>query len=241
MLLILIGVLLLVFSVMIPVYADESDLGLNVVYKNPETGYVIVIEDDEDLLTDNEEKALISDMMPITEYGNAAFVSCYSTDKTTAKYANDWSYGRFGNESGTAFVIDMYNRIIQIASAGDVYKVITKGYANTITDNIYRLASKGDYYGCASSAYQQEYTLLEGGRISRPMKHITNLLVALTLAIIINYLFARYQRRLVESPAKHVFDTMTYSTLASSVISSKKIKTVTYDYSDDDDDGGFFI
>lgn len=222
------------------VYADELDSGSGVVYKNPETGYVIVIEDGEDLLSEQEESALVSDMMPITEYGNVAFVSCYSTEKTTARYANDWYYGRFGNENGTAFVIDMYNRIIQIASAGDVYKVITKGYANTITDNIYKFASKGDYYGCASSAYKQEYTLLEGGRISRPMKHITNLLVALTVAIILNYLFARYQRRLEESPAKHVFNTMTYSTLASSVISKNKIKTVTYDESDlDDDDGGF--
>lgn len=224
----------------VKVYADELDSGSGVVYKNPETGYVIVIEDGEDLLSEQEEIALASDMMPITEYGNVAFVSCYSTNKTTAKFANDWYYGRFGNDSGTAFVIDMYNRIIQIASAGDVYKVITKGYANTISDNIYKFASKGDYYGCASSAYKQEYTLLEGGRISRPMKHITNVLVALTVAIILNYLFARYQRRLEESPAKHVFNTMTYSTLASSIISKQKIKTVTYDESDlDDDDGGF--
>ncbi len=217
-------------------YADDGAR-----YTNPETGYIVVIEDEEDLLTDSEEANLVEDMKPITEYGNVAFVSCYQVDKSTAKYANDWYYERFGNDSGTAFVIDMYNRIIQITSAGDVYKVITKGYANTITDNIYTYATKGDYYECAANAFSQEFTLLEGGRVARPMKHITNFLVAITVALIANYILARYQRHYEESPEKHVFNTTTVSTLTSAVVSKRVLDTITYEEVDIDSGGGSYF
>ena len=56
----------------LPARADGSFF----VYTNPQTGYSIYIEDGEDLLTDSEETALIEDMKPITEFGNAGFVSC---------------------------------------------------------------------------------------------------------------------------------------------------------------------
>ena len=42
-------------------------------YTNPDTNYQIVIIDDLDLLTDEEEKMLVEDMKPVTAYGNAAF------------------------------------------------------------------------------------------------------------------------------------------------------------------------
>lgn len=230
-------VFLLIAGVAAEVRAEEE-----ATYTNPRTGYVVVIEDQEDLLTAEEEANLIEDMIPLTEYGNVAFVSCYSTDKTTASYANDWYYSRFGNDSGTAFVIDMYNRIIQITSAGDVYKVITKGYANTITDNVYTYAKRGDYYGCVSEAYSQAFTLLEGGRIARPMKHITNILVALSVALIGNYILARYQRYSEESPERHVFVSTTVSTLRSKVKDTRLVDSITYEEVEvsSDSGGGFF-
>ena len=227
------------------VYADDSSacdlidnqgakrVNLTSVYTNPDTGFVVVIVDDEDLLTENEEKLLTQDMIPLTEYGNVAFVSCYASGTTTERYANNWYYEHFGNESGSAFVIDMYNRVIQITSAGYMYSIINKGYANTITDNIYKYATEGEYYECASNAYSQELTLMEGGRVAMPMKHITNLLVALTIALLANYLLARYQRGQQESPEAHVFNTTTFSSLSSSIVSKKKVRTVTYDDSDD--------
>ena len=49
-------------------------------------------------------------------------------------------------------------------------------------------ASAGDYYQCAASAFDQAATLLKGGHIARPMKYINNALLALILAVLINYL-----------------------------------------------------
>ena len=69
-------------------------------------------------------------------------------------------------------------------------KTITSGRCNSITDNTYIYATSGhgyDYYTCAYKTFEQVLTLLQGGKIAQPMKHICNLLLALTLAMLINY------------------------------------------------------
>ena len=74
-----------------------------------------------------------------------------------------------------------------ICSDGEIYRTITKGYANIICDNVYRHASKGRYYQCASDALSQITVLLDGGKIARPMKLITGVLLSLLLSCILNY------------------------------------------------------
>ena len=217
---------------------EESYAEERTIYTNPQTGYAVIVDDKEDLLTDAEEADLVNEMMPITEYGNVAFVSGSGSGTTAERFANDWYYSHFGNDSGTIFVIDMYNRMIQISSAGSVYNVITKGYANTITDNVYTYATRGDYYGCAVNAFRQAYTLLEGGRIARPMKHITNALVALTLAIVVTYFLARRNRKPEAAPEQQIFAATTASTLAASVTATKVIETITYEEVSSSSGGG---
>ena len=161
-----------------------------------DSGYGIYIEDDADLLSDSEEAALYYHMEPITAYGNVAFKSISANSSSTASYAKNYYYSMFGSDSGTVFLIDMDNREIYIYSNGAIYKRITKSYANTITDNVYTYASKGDYLTCASKAFDQIATLLDGGRIAQPMKYITNALIAIILAFIINFIIIKvYSRR----------------------------------------------
>ena len=81
--------------------------------------------------------------------------------------------------------------MIYIKNNGAVSKIITNAYSNTITDNIYRYASDGDYYGCASAAFSQIYTVLRGGKIAQPMRYISAALLALVIGFLINYLFLR--------------------------------------------------
>ena len=42
-------------------------------YTNPDTNYVVYMNDEYDLLSDEEESKLINEMIPLTEYGNAGF------------------------------------------------------------------------------------------------------------------------------------------------------------------------
>lgn len=166
------------------------------VYENQDTNYEVIIDDQADLLTDAEEADLLEDMKPITEYGNVAFVSISDNPyHSTETFAREFYRQYFAQNSGTVFLIDMDHRYIWIHSDGAVYKRITTSYANTITDNVYSYASDQDYYDCASNAYEQIYTLLEGGKIAQPMKYICNLLLAIILALLINFFIVMWYSR----------------------------------------------
>lgn len=156
-------------------------------YVNPETGYQVLVEDWAELLTDEQLNGLAEMMQGITVYGNAAFVTTDRNASSTENFAREYYMDRFGTDSGTVFVIDMEQRNIWIHSDGAVWKVVTTANANTVADNVYRYASRGDYYGCAAEAFKEIHALLEGERIARPMKYIGNALLAMILALLANY------------------------------------------------------
>ncbi len=156
-------------------------------YVNPDTNYRIYIEDQAELLTEDQHLELSQAMQGITAYGSAAFLTTDSNAASTESLARSYYMERFGTASGTVFVIDMDNRNIWIHSDGAVYKVITSAYADTVTDNVYRYASNGDYYGCAREAFAEICALLEGQRIAQPMKYISNALLAMILALLANF------------------------------------------------------
>ena len=60
----------IIFSLCVSASAYDGE---GTVYRNTETGYSAVILDDDDLLTDNEERQLVEYMIPITEFGDIAF------------------------------------------------------------------------------------------------------------------------------------------------------------------------
>lgn len=151
--------------------------------------FKIVIEDDANLLKADEMEKLKEDMKPLTKYGNIAFKSISENSKSASDYARDYYHNKFGTESGTLFLIDMDNRKIYIFSDGDNYKVITNSKAEIITDNIYTYASVKAYYKCASLAYSQMYTILEGGKIAEPMRHISNIVVSLVIAFFMTFIY----------------------------------------------------
>ena len=160
-------------------------------YTNPDTNYVVYMNDEYDLLSDEEESGLINEMIPLTEYGNAGFLSCENNSESTSQYSARVYSSLFGTESGTLLVIDMGQRMLYIKSNGAISEIVSNAYSNTITDNIYRYASEGDYYTCASKAFSQVFALLSGGKIAQPMRYISAALLALILGLMINYLIVR--------------------------------------------------
>lgn len=169
----------------------EENTTQAITWNNQKTGYYIRLEDDADLLNDSEKDLLAAKMQEITAYGNAAFKSISYNSSTAADFAERYYHELFGAESGTLFLIDMDNRELYLFSDGAVNKTITSAYANTITDNVYRYASDSNYYQCASMAFEQIHSLLSGHRIAQPMKYISNALLALILAALINYFIVR--------------------------------------------------
>ena len=155
--------------------------------------YMLYFRDGEDLLSGEEEKDLIQAMIPVTEYGSAAFVTSHVEQSDYMDAAKDQLHALFGDSaSSTIFMIDMNHRQLIIFSDGEINKTINRNYANSITDNVYRMAKKGDYHGCAVEVFRQIYTLLSGGKIAQPMKHITNAMLAFILSALILYFISRF-------------------------------------------------
>ncbi|MCR5331504.1 MAG: TPM domain-containing protein [Lachnospiraceae bacterium] len=177
-----------------PAVRASADDQIYQYYENPETGYGVFIHDQADLFSEEEEWALSEKMTGITAYGNVGLATTDYNSSSAESYAHNWLSRYLGTKSSVLFLIDMDNRMLQV-QANDGGKdtiggVITVSYANTITDNVYRYASDGDYYTCSSEVFSQILTLLEGGRISQPMRYICNALLALALGILICYFIA---------------------------------------------------
>ena len=102
------------------------------------------------------------------------------------------------------FLIDMRNRQIYIYSYGEPYKIITKTNAYTITDNVYEYASGEKYFECANEAFEQINMLLAGEQISRPMKHISNILLAIIFSILLNYLLMKKTSKVYDMGSKNL-------------------------------------
>ena len=100
----------------------------------------------------------------------------------------------------------MDNRQIYIQSGGRIYSTVTDAKAETITDNVYKLASRSKYYECASRVFDQIARILAGGLIPEPMKHLSNALLSIVLALLVVFIIANARTRIKNVTEAKVFD-----------------------------------
>lgn len=167
--------------------------------KNEETGFEAVIDDPAGLLGQGESGRVLEAMRPVTAYANAAFVTYEAGGSDTAsavKKAEKWGESRFGRGSDyTVFIIDMKTRRLGIYSSKSVYGLLSTAKANTITDNVYKYASRGEYADCAAEAFSQITKVMQGNKISQPMKYVSNVFIALICAILVTYMLVAGRMR----------------------------------------------
>ena len=155
----------------------------------------VIIDDQADLLTAEEESKLQADYAGILEYMDVAFVSRDVVSGSTESYARSYVNGNFGSGPASIFFIDMDNREIYIFSNAAGLRILNKADARAITDNIYKLASAGNYYGCADQAFSQMLAKCRGEKLARPVKHITNAMIAVLFGILLNYFVVAWSRK----------------------------------------------
>ncbi|MGN0317584.1 MAG: TPM domain-containing protein [Lachnospira sp.] len=176
-------------------------------YENPDNGYVVVIEDDADLFTPEEEKELGEFLEEVTQYGNVAVKTITHNEYSAKKYGNMYFDQLFGpHADGTILLIDMDNREIVLTSEGRVKKAVSSSSANSIMDNVYSYASSGEYYRCSVKTFEQVLNLLNGEKIARPMKYICNIFLAVICAVLINYWIVRKYSKEFAPEAKELLD-----------------------------------
>ena len=152
------------------------------------------IDDKAELLTADEAARLEDSVAGLAQYADAAFVTTSTNSSSTEQFAHTYVNGHFGSGPAVIFVIDMANREIYVYANQEALKTLSRADSRAIADNVYRLASAGDYLGCATKAFDQIRVKFEGGRIARPVKHITNLLIALVLGTLVNFFAALSSR-----------------------------------------------
>ena len=194
---------------------------------NETSAYEVLVFDDADILSDDEEIALYESMERILPYGNAFF---YSTEldpsEDAQKAAEDAYYFMYENQPGVILQFDMTNRQITLSASTDMEKILHKE-RDSIVDNIYRIASQGDYYACAAECFDEIVLVINDGQIAHSMKYINNAILALIVALMINFFFVFINSRQDTSykayMLKSVFETETLKNIK--VKETKKTKT----------------
>ena len=158
-------------------------------YQNPQTGYSVTINDTLGLLHEQEREELLVLMEEVSAYGNVAFLTASEglNRNQTIELAKVYYNALYKDADGVLFFIDMKSRYLYIYSHNKMSDVITKEYAETITDNVYKYAKNGEYGTCAIKAYAQILSLLQGHRIHQPMKYICNTLLGIMLAFLLSF------------------------------------------------------
>lgn len=199
----------LVFSVLL-ICALPARAEGEVWYESDE-GYEVLIDDEEDILSDSEEKKLAGLMEKLAEYGNVVFFSTSGPgvrDEGDADQDADNYYSSvYGSENGVIFVIDFDNYfqdrdheycMLWLNKYGTMDRKISNSQVNSIMDNTYNIVSahdERDWYGYAEQTFQQLIDFFETGKISEPMKWITNIFLAIILAFMISFAMVSYAIR----------------------------------------------
>ena len=195
--------ILLPFQQVIAVDTTNSDVGIN---------YKVIIEDDAMLFTDTEKIELENQMMPLTEFGNVMMKTTdFSSGYNSLKYIQNYYYSKLGNEKGVAFYIDMNQRQVCACAAGGLDKIITSSKCDTIMDNVYTYAKKGQYYECAVETFSQMNSLLNGNKIAEPMKYICNGFLAIMISLFASYGFFMLCARNWKASQKELINECTVS------------------------------
>lgn len=214
----------------------------NIEYKDPETGNRLIIWDNADLLTDSEEQRLAETMKPALKYGHIMFFSNpeenYHSDNV-GSFAGTTYYSLFHNESGTMFIVDFVDRDLYIASAGKNYEVINTPKANTITDNVYKKFSNGDYYNGITLCMEQIITVLNGEKISEPMKYISNAILSLLIGMIVCAIIVTATMGIKKAKITDILQTVKVNLKSPKAATTKTKTTKTYISSGGGGGGGF--
>lgn len=171
----------------------------------------VFIADEALMLTDDEIVKLEKDMLPVTAFYPVAFVTTEDTQNTSAESYSRRVYNEiFGSEGGVLFLIDFDTtdsdgRQLYIRVTNDSRK-LSVAKCNTITDNVYTYARDGKYYECARRTFAQITDVLDDRPVPQPMKHMSNLLIALCLALYLVFTTANARTRIRKPGEVYLLD-----------------------------------
>jgi len=160
-----------------------------------------LILDEADLFSQEEEREIL-------DYIATLNPNCHMVVITLADTGTGMSEGQmkslgfslyeseFMRSDGVVILFDMENRNLSVLCEGNVTNKISNYRAVTITDNIYKKASKGDFVATVKEGFRQANRYLGGKIVISKMQIASNLFFAAMIALIINFFVLRYTSKM---------------------------------------------
>ena len=170
-----------------PNFGSITENGLT--WKNSKTGFRAVIEDELDLLTAAEERKILDNMIPLTEYGSVAFWSTREESADVQTQAEEKRRALFGEESSCIVVINKAYQQLSIQSRGQLAKVITSARAGRIAARGSTDLTRGQTYNAVSETFSQIGTLTGSSKTAAHLRVFCNLFLSLMIGLTLTSAF----------------------------------------------------
>ena len=176
-----------------PNFGSITENGLT--WKNSKTGFRAVIEDELDLLTAAEERKILDNMIPLTEYGSVAFWSTREESSDVQTQAEEKRRALFGEESSCIVVINKAYQQLSIQSRGQLAKVITSARAGRIAARGSTDLTRGQTFNAVSEAFSQIGTLTGSSKAAAHLRVFCNLFLSLMIGLTLTSVFVLVRKK----------------------------------------------
>ena len=176
-----------------PNFGSITENGLT--WKNSKTGFRAVIEDELDLLTAAEERKILDEMIPLTEYGSVAFWSTREESADLQTQAEEKRRALFGEESSCIVVINKAYQQLSIQSRGQLAKVITSARAGRIAARGSTDLTRGQTYNAVSETFSQIGTLTGSSKTAAHLRVFCNLFLSLMIGLTLTSVFVLVRKK----------------------------------------------
>ena len=176
-----------------PNFGSITENGLT--WKNSKTGFRAVIEDELDLLTAAEERKILDEMIPLTEYGSVAFWSTREESADVQTQAEEKRQALFGEESSCIVVINKAYQQLSIQSRGQLAKVVTSARAGRIAARGSTDLTRGQTYNAVSEAFSQIGTLTGSSKAAAHLRVFCNLFLSLMIGLTLTSVFVLVRKK----------------------------------------------
>ena len=176
-----------------PNFGSITENGLT--WKNSKTGFRAVIEDELDLLTAAEERKILDNMIPLTEYGSVAFWSTREESADVQTQAEEKRRALFGEESSCIVVINKAYQQLSIQSHGQLAKVVTSSRAGRIAVRGSTDLTRGQTYNAVSEAFSQLGTLTGSSKTAANLRVFCNLFLSLMIGLTLTSVFVLVRKK----------------------------------------------
>ena len=176
-----------------PNFGSITENGLT--WKNSKTGFRAVIEDELDLLTAAEERKILDNMIPLTEYGSVAFWSTREESADVQTQAEEKRRTLFGEESSCIVVIHKAYQQLSVQSGGQRAKVVTSARAGRIAARGSTDLTRGQTYNAVSEAFSQLGTLTGSSKTAALLRVFCNLFLSLMIGLTLTSVFVLVRKK----------------------------------------------